>query len=224
MKDVHTNLKKSDVKNRQTIEKSKLDEDFRSELNAFTSHWDDRIGNYQRECQNMEKTLLADNKLALEEYKKYLEETIPPKPKDSALILDLKVQLDHLVKQEEYKDAHVIQQRIFEAERVENEKYFFERTSKIEAFLDQKANQQQNEYLALRKRIINGLDELEIQRKGESDRLMLKYDNIKKNIEKAQNMESYMLEKSMKSASLQQSIRNYFSTPLNPDVKVNEEN
>lgn len=223
MKDVHTSLKKNDVKNRQNIEKTKLEEDFKAELNAFTSHWDDRIGNYQNECQNMEKTLLADNKLALEEYKKYLEETIPLKPKDSTQILDYKVQLEHLVKQEEYKNAHITQQKIFEHERVETEKYLYERNAKIEAFLDQKANQQQNEYLSLRKRIICGLDELELQRKGESDRLMLKYDNIKKNIEKAQNMESYMLEKSMKSASLQQSIRNYFSTPLNNDVKPIQE-
>ena len=158
----------------------------------------------------------------IEEYKKYLEETLPPKPKDSAKILDLKAQLDHLVKQEEYKNAHFTQQMIFDNEKIEVEKYQIERSKKIEALLDQKANQQQNEYLALRKRIINGLDELELQRKAESDRLLLKYENIKKNIEIAQNMESYFIEKSMKSASLQQSIRNYFSTPLNPEPKIQQ--
>lgn len=164
----------------------------------------------------MEKELLANNKLALDEYRKYLEDTIPQKPKDAAKILDLKAQLEQLVRQEEYKDAHYMQQRIFDLERQELEKYLAERAKKIETLLDQKAAQQQNEYLALRKRVINGLDELELQRKGEYDRLFLKYSNIKKNIEKAQNMESYILEKSIKSASLQQSIRNYFSAPLNP--------
>ena len=209
------------MKTRQTVEKSKLEEDFQAEWSAFTSHWDDRIGNYQKECQGMEKTLLADNKQALDEYRKYLEETISMKPKDCAKILDLKIQLEQLVKQEEYKDAHITQQRIFDMDRIETEKYLLERNRKIETLLDQKANQQQNEYLALRKRIINGLDELELQRKGESDRLLLKYDNIKKNIEKAQTMESYIVEKSMKSASLQQSIRNYFSMPLNQEGKTN---
>lgn len=220
MRDGLNKLKKSDVKSRQNVEKSKLEEDFQSEVSAFGNHWADRIGNYQKECQNMEKELLANNKQALEEYKNYLDETLPPKPKDCAKLLDLKTQLEHLVRQEEYKDAHYMQQRIFEMEKVENEKYQGERNKKVEALLDQKANQQQNEYLALRKRIINGLDELELQRKSEYDRLFLKYANIKKNIEKAQNMESYMVEKSMKSASLQQSIRNYFSTPLNPENKA----
>ena len=222
MREAHNKLKKTDFKSRQNIEKSKLEDDFQNELNAFTNHWDERIGNYQKECQNMERDLLANNKQALEEYKKYLDETLPKRPKDCSKILDLKVQLEQLVKKEEYKDAHYTQQRIFEIEEAENEKYQLERNKKIEALLDQKANQQQNEYLALRKRIINGLDELELQRKGESDRLMLKYENIKKNIEKTQNMESYILEKSMKSQSLQQSIRNYFSTPLNPENKLNE--
>ena len=217
LRDVHNKLKKSDVKNRQNVEKSKLEEDFQSEFKAFTAHWDERIGNYEKECQNMEKELLANNRQALEEYKNYLEETQPLKPKDSTKILDLKVQLDQLVKQEEYKDAHYTQQRIFDLEKTETDKYQMERNKKIEALLDQKAVTQQNEYLALRKRIINGLDELELQRKAESDRLLLKYDNIKKNIEKAQNMESYIVEKSMKSATIQQSIRNYFSTPLNPE-------
>ena len=182
LKEVHTKLKKTDMKTRQTVEKSKLEEDFQAEWTAFTNHWDDRIGNYQKECQGMERSLLSDNKQALEEYRKYLEETIPLKPKDCARILDLKIQLDQLVKQEEYKDAHFTQQRIFELERTETEKYLIDRNRKVETFLDQKANQQQNEYLALRKRIINGLDELELQRKAESERLMLKYENIKKNI------------------------------------------
>jgi len=219
LRDGLNKLKKTDVKSRQNVEKSKLEEDFQSEVTAFGSHWADRIGNYQKECQNMEKELLGNNKQALEEYKSYLDETLPPKPKDCAKLLDLKTQLEHLVRQEEYKDAHYMQQRIFELEKSENEKYQVDRNKKVEALLDQKANQQQNEYLALRKRIINGLDELELQRKSEYDRLFLKYANIKKNIEKAQNMESYMVEKSMKSVSLQQSIRNYFSTPLNPENK-----
>lgn len=44
------------------------------------------------------------------------------------------------------------------------------------------------EYDSLRKRILNGMDELEIQRKKEYDRLYLKYNNLKKNIETQQNM------------------------------------
>lgn len=204
------------MKTRQNVEITKLEEDFQAEVAAFSTHWADRIGNYQRECQEMERELLAGNRQGLEEYRRYLEDTLPPRPKESAKVLDLKAQLEQLVRQEEYKDAHYMQQRIYELERQELERYAAERAKKIETLIDQKAVQQHNEYLALRKRVINGLDELELQRKAEHDRLFLKYQNVRKNIEKAQNMESYFLEKSIKSTSLQQSIRNYFSSPLNP--------
>ena len=167
----------------------------------------------------MEKDLLSNNKQGLEEYRKYLEETLPQKPKDSTKILDFKLQLEQMVKQEDYKDAHYMQQKIIELEKVDNEKYQSEKAKKIEALIDQKANQLQNEYLALKKRIINGLDELELQRKFEYDRLFLKYGNIKKNIEKAQHMESYIIDKSFKSESLQKSTRNYFSSSMNTESK-----
>jgi hypothetical protein len=217
--------KKTDIKTRQNVEINKLEEDFQAEVAAFSNHWADRIGNYQRECQEMERELLTNNRQALDEYRKYLEETLPQRPKDPAKILDLKAQLEQLVRQEEYKDAHYMQQRIYDLERQEVERYASDRAKKIDTLIDQKSVQQHNEYLALRKRVINGLDELELQRKGEHDRLFLKYQNIRKNIEKAQNMESYFLEKSIKSTSLQQSIRNYFSMPLNPPngVKSGEE-
>lgn len=75
----------------------------------------------------------------------------------------------------------------------------------------------QNEYNSLRKRILNGLDELEIQRKGEYERLFLKYNNLKKNIENQQAMQSIMLEKSMAYSNLHGSIKNYYvsNTPNN---------
>jgi hypothetical protein len=81
-----------------------------------------------------------------------------------------------------------------------------ERTKKIENLLDQKISQQKTDYNSLRKRILKGLDELEIQRKGEYDRLFMKYNNLKKNIEVQQTRHSNMLEKSMKAQTLQQSV------------------
>jgi hypothetical protein len=217
-KDALDKVRKRDAKTRHAIERSKLEEDFALEIKSFTDHWNDKILNYQSECKKMEQELLNSNQTSLDEYRKYLEESIPEKSKDSARLLDMKVQLEQLVRTEEFKDAHYMQQRCYELEAQEQEKYRVERTKKIETLLDQRIAQQQTEYNSLRKRILNGLDELELQRKGEYDRLFLKYNNLKKNIETQQTMQSYALEKSLKTQTLQQSIRNYFTLPANDNL------
>ena len=179
-------------------------------MKAFTDHWNNKLTSYQEECRSMEKELLEHNKLALEEYRSYLDENLPAKPKDSTKLINIKSQIESLVKHEEYKDAHFMQQKAYELEREEQEKYTIDRAKKIENLIDQKVLLHQNEYQSLRKRILNGLDELEIQRKSEYDRLFLKYNNLKKNIESSQTIQSNILDKSMKTDRLQSSIRQYY--------------
>ena len=214
-------LKKNDHKNRNIIEKGKLEEDFSLEIKNFSEHWEEKIGTYQQECNKMENELLAANQEAIDSYKKELEETIPVRSKDSSKLLEAKSQLEQLVRIEEFKDAHYLQQRCFELEKAEQERYQVERSKKIETLLEQKISQQQNEYNALRKRILNGLDELEIQRKNEYDRLFLKYNNLKKNIESHQTMQSYVLEKSLRAESIKQSMSNFNTQSSNKRTTVN---
>jgi hypothetical protein len=217
------NIKKEAI-NRQLVEKNKLEEDFALEIKGFTDHWNDKIASYQTECKKMEQDLLETHQTILKDLKNYLEETLPEKAKDSSRLLDMRLQLDHLVKKEEFKDAHYMQQKCYELETQEIEKHRIERCKKIDASLEQKIGQQQVDYNALRKRILNGLDELELQRKGEYDRLFLKYSNLKKNIEAQQTMQNYMFEKSVKTQSLQQSVRNYFTLPANDNFNSQENN
>lgn len=66
-----------------------------------------------------------------------------------------------------------------------------DREKKINNLIDQKVKFHQNEYNSLRKRILNGLDELEIQRKKEYERLFLKYNNLKKNIKNQQTLQNH---------------------------------
>lgn len=62
----------------------------------------------------MENELIEHNKAQLEEYREYLEENVPPKPKDSVKLIALNHQIEQLVKKQDYKDAHYLQQRAFE--------------------------------------------------------------------------------------------------------------
>ena len=97
-------------------------------------------------------------------------------------------------------------------EKEEYNKHLIEREKKIQNMLEQKIKMHQNEYNSLRKRILNGLDELEIQRKKEYERLYLKYNNLKKNIENHQAMQSILLEKSLAHSQLHNSIKNLYNS------------
>lgn len=54
-----------------------------------------------------------------------LEKSLPLKPKDSTELLNLKRIEENLAKQEEYIEAHKIQQRILAIEKDEYEKWIF---------------------------------------------------------------------------------------------------
>lgn len=101
--------KKTKFKKGQKDEKVKLEDDFATEMENFTNHWNQKISNYHYECQQMENELIEHNKAKLEEYRQKLEEQLPLKPKDSVRLLEVKHQIEMLVKNQEYKDAHYLQ-------------------------------------------------------------------------------------------------------------------
>lgn len=203
--------KRRDVRARHNIRRQKLEEDFQQEVESFTALWAQKIASYQEECQKLEEEHLGANRGNLELYRQELEEGLPARPKDSMRMLDLKVKIEQLVRVQEYKDAHYLQQKAHELERAELEKYALERQRKLENLLDQRVQLHQNEYNSLRKRVLNGLDELELQRKAEYDRLFLKFNNLRKNVESQQSMQSYMIEKSMRAVSANASLKQYYS-------------
>lgn len=211
MRETLEKTKKKEIKTKHLVQRQKLDEDFQKEVDQFTEHWNQKIMTYQEECQSLEAEHIQANRKNLEDYREELEQTIPLKPKDSTKLLDLKAKIEQLVRVQEYKDAHYIQQKAHELEKAELDKYTLERQKKIDNLMDQRVLTHQNEYNSLRKRVLNGLDELELQRKNEYDRLFLKFNNLRKNIENQQSMQSYMVEKSMKAMSLNSSIRQYYN-------------
>lgn len=212
LRETFEKTKRKEIKSKHNIQCQKLEEDFQKEVDIFTEHWNKKIHDYQEECKNLEAEHLENNRRNLEEHRDELEKSIPAKPKDSAKLLDLKAKIDQLVKVQEYKDAHYIQQKAQELEKSEFDKYEQERQKKIDNLIDQRIALHKNEYNSLQKRILNGLDELELQRKTEYDRLFLKFNNLRKNIQTQQSQQSYIMEKSMKVASINNNLKANFGT------------
>ena len=202
--------RKKNMKTKHNLEKNKLDEDFENEMQSFSAFWDEKIMKYQEECRQLEKMLLTKNQEELEDYNQSLNKTIPLKFKPSPKMLEMHATLNQLLKNQAYKDAHYLQQKICVLERKEEEKYFYERDRKIEHLLESMKMRHNQEYNTLKKKIILGLEELEINRKKEYEKLLLKFNNIKKNIENQHNMESYYFEKSVKASQISKSMKNQY--------------
>jgi len=202
--------RKKNMKTKHNLEKNKLDEDFENEMQSFSAFWDEKIMKYQEECRQLEKMLLTKNQEELEDYNQSLNKTIPLKFKPSPKMLEMHATLNQLLKNQDYRDAHYLQQKICVLERKEEEKYFYERDRKIEHLLESMKMRHNQEYNTLKKKIILGLEELEINRKKEYEKLLLKFNNIKKNIENQHNMESYYFEKSVKASQISKSMKNQY--------------
>ena len=104
--------RKRNMKSKHNLEKNKLDEDFENEMQSFSAFWDEKIMKYQEECRQLEKMLLTKNQEELEDYNQSLNKTIPLKFKPSPKMLEMHATLNQLLKNQEYRDAHYLQQKL----------------------------------------------------------------------------------------------------------------
>lgn len=153
---------------------------------------------YKEECTKLEEMLLEKQREDFEYEEAQLEETIGLRSKDSAKVLEAKAMIEQLAKNQEYKDAHYLQLKCQKLEEEESKKYEIERENKIRHLLEKLATKQRNDHSSLRKKIITGLEELELKREKEYEMLVLKYNNMKRAIENQQNMETQYFDKTMR--------------------------
>jgi hypothetical protein len=71
---------------------------------------------FKQTSKDAEDQLVRRQALELENTKKSLEDSIPIIPKHSTELLNLKRIQDTLVRNKEYKEAHVVQQQMIELE------------------------------------------------------------------------------------------------------------
>lgn len=83
----------------------------------------------------MLEELSERHKEETEMYREELEQGLPNKAKDSQKLLELKGQREHLSRQREYIDAHLVHQDILKMEAAEQEAYEGERRQKMNSQL-----------------------------------------------------------------------------------------
>lgn len=104
--------KLSELRQKHQNEKDQLENEFQKELNSCNEFWNNKIEQYNTQSQSLEDELRQKHEEKLEAYQKKLEEEMPKVGKMSPEILNLEFQIEKLVKDQRYKEAHSLQKKV----------------------------------------------------------------------------------------------------------------
>lgn len=147
------------LKAKHLNEKKEIEEAHLGEFKQFEAFWDGKIAEFQEEASRAEEETVQRQQEELVRFEEELQKSMPARPKDSSDVLNLKKIEENLAKQQEYLEAHKVQQKCQGMEREEQEKWDVTRECKIRNQLNQLIQKQQQELNALRKRISTAQEE-----------------------------------------------------------------
>ncbi|EGR33479.1 hypothetical protein IMG5_051570, partial [Ichthyophthirius multifiliis] len=190
--------RKEEIKNKHINEKLGIEKAHLEEFNQFNAFWDQKMNEFNEEASKIEQELIQRQQQEYIQVQEELQKVVPYKPKQSAEALNLMKIEENLAKQKNYVEAHQVQEKRNYLEKQENQQWLQVRDQKIKNQLNQLKNKQQNELNALKQRIIAGQDEQRKNRSIELERLLQKYQNVKKELEIQQQMEANQFIKQQK--------------------------
>ena len=77
----------------------------------FNEFWQEKIEKYDTESATLEQSLQERQNDELQKYIQSIEENVSRKPKESSDVLNSKAMISHLAKNQEYKEAFLLQQK-----------------------------------------------------------------------------------------------------------------
>jgi len=171
------------------LEKEALEQEHLQEFAQFNEFWDSKMAEFNDQARAIEEQMIQRHHEEMGQFLEELEMSITTKPKDSAEILNLRKIQQTLAKQKDYIEAHKIQQQCMKLERQEVEKWQSVREQKIKNQKAQLEHKQANELNAIRKRIVTGQEEQRKARSLDLEKLLHKYQNIRKEVMQRQQAE-----------------------------------
>ncbi|KAL4459966.1 hypothetical protein ABPG74_003492 [Tetrahymena malaccensis] len=193
---------KEDIKSRHSREINEIQKAYLEEMDQFNSFWDKKVFDYDENSSKIEKELISKQEVEMDSFINDLEKSLDIRPKDSTELLNLRKVEAELAKNEDYMQAHVIKQKIFQVERDEMEKYQFERQKRMKNLISQLKVKHTTELKALQKRIQAGKEEQVKLRSIEFERLLQKFMIAKKDLQQTQVNETIQYSKAVKLGSV----------------------
>ena len=96
---------------RNEEDRQSLEEKYQNEIAEFNQRWDEDLTTINKDFNEHIENLTAQHTEQLEEARRQFEERTPQVPKPSSEYLNLKKIEQQLVKQNEFAEAHQVQQK-----------------------------------------------------------------------------------------------------------------
>lgn len=161
---------REELKGRHAQEKKEIEEAHLAEFNQFEEFWEHKVKEFEEEASKAQDEMVSRHQEEIVKFEEELQKSLPQRPKDSSEVLNLKKIEDNLARQQEYLEAHKVQQKCQDMEREEQDKWDQVRDQKIRNQLNQLILKQNQELNALRKRITSAQEEQTKTRASELER------------------------------------------------------
>jgi len=183
------NRRREELRSQQLAERLGVEEAHMKELQEFNEIWDRKVAEFEAHAANLQSTLAARHKSELEAFmKKTRSDTEPRTPRWSRDLLNLRKIQETLAKQKKYAEAGKTKVHADQLEAKEHAMWKAKREARIAALEEQFLHKQQLEMGDLLKRIQSGREEQKQARKGELERLLQRYHNVKTQLESQQKI------------------------------------
>lgn len=173
-----------------------VDEAHMNELHEFHDVWDRKVAEYEDHARKLQAMLAERHLREHEAYLDKLEREVEPRaPRWSRHLLNLRRVQETLAKQKRYSEAAVKKGLADDMEASEQVLWKEKRDMKIQSLSDQFLTKQELEAKGLEKRIHSGREEQKHSRASELERLLLRYHNVKTQLQSQQRIVSQRVEK-----------------------------
>lgn len=176
------------LRNSHLNEREILEKNFSDETSAFNKTWDSLLEAYLTKCDAEIQEFKKKHKEDYSQERKKLEGTLHMFFKPSAALLNMMKCKEKAVKAGKYADAQILHNQIEEARSFEENRFADQKKAAVDQGLVNFEQTYEKKMQNLKKRHQTGLNELEIQRLGEYDVLVKKYENLRREMENTQQI------------------------------------
>lgn len=194
-KDRVEKLKKRNLKDKHESETERVKLERVQRLTAFNQEWESKIIQFKESSEDILDKISKRHEDELEQIVLDLEKKVPTQKKKSKVVLEAEAQMKSIARSQNYKQAMYIQSQIDRTLLDEDDEYEIERRITIERLINQKKKQQQNVIEATRAKINAGLNELNLHREKEIEKLFNKSEFMEKNLKGLQTQEENFLKR-----------------------------
>jgi hypothetical protein len=176
------------LKDIQNSEKELVDRSFSEESSQFEAYWNSSIASYTEKCNAEINLLVTKHTKKIKNRKEKLENEIMANFKPSPGLLNLMKCKEQAVKQEKYIEAQLLLVQIDQLRSDEERRYIEVKRSSIDQIIINSNAEFEKKLNNLKKRQKTALDEMNKQRKEDYEKLVKKYENLKRELENNQHI------------------------------------